>query len=177
MLLQFLYFQQDIKKMLGKRKSRILYIWLSRAFAGVLLYRFERGFLTTFGKGYEIVRILFLPLINLMQAYSNMDIHYKADIKGGISVLHPSMGVTISGVAIIGNNITLTGGNVIGISKKCAKGDFVIGNNCNLGANAVILGPIKIADNITIGALACVTSNFLENDRVLVGVPAKMKNK
>ena len=176
MIQQFIYFKQDIKRMLGKRKIRILYIWLSRAFAGLLLYRVERGFLLTFGKMYEIVRILFSPLIHLIQAYSNMDIHYKADVKGGLLVLHPSMGVTISGVAIIGTNLTLTGGNVIGISKKCNQGDFIIGNNCNLGANAVVLGPIKIGNNINIGALACVTKDFLESNSTLIGVPAKIKN-
>lgn len=172
---QFLYFRQDIKRMIGKRKTRIFYIYLSRAFVGTLLYRVERGFLLTLGRIYEILRIIFLPIINLIQAYSNMDIHYKADVKGGLLVLHPSMGVTISGVAIIGSNLTLTGGNVIGISKKCGKGDFIIGNNCNLGANAVVLGPINIGNNINIGALACVTKDFLESNSTLIGVPAKIK--
>lgn len=31
-----------------------------------------------------------------------MDIHYKADIKGGLLVLHPSVGCVISGQSIIG---------------------------------------------------------------------------
>ncbi|MFY7741090.1 MAG: DapH/DapD/GlmU-related protein [Flavobacterium sp.] len=108
-----------------------------------------------------------------MQAYSNIDIHYKADIKGGLLILHPSMGITISGMANIGENLTLTGGNVIGISKKCELDTFRIGDNCNLGANAVILGPIIIGNNITIGALACVTKSFTENNLTLVGSPAQ----
>ena len=41
---QFLYFLKDLRRMLGKQKSRILFIWLSRSFAGVILYRIERGF-------------------------------------------------------------------------------------------------------------------------------------
>lgn len=172
---QFSYFTQDIRRMLGKRKIRILHIWMSRSFWGVLLYRIERGFLISFGKPYEIIRIVFLPLINLIQAYSNVEIHYKADIKGGLSILHPSMGVVISGKSIIGFNLTLTGGNVIGISKKCTVGEFVLGDNCNLGANAVVLGPVKIGNNIKIGALACVTRDFLESGVTLVGVPAKIK--
>lgn len=174
---QFFYFLQDIQRMLGKRKSRLLYIWLSRSFSGIFMYRFERGMLLSFGKFYEIFRILFLPIINCIQAYSNLDIHYKADIKGGLCILHPSMGVTISGISIIGTDLTLTGGNVIGISKKVNRGEFVIGNNCNLGANAVILGPAKIGNNVNVGALACVTKDFLENNITLVGVPATIKNK
>lgn len=160
--------------MLGKRKSRIFYIWLSRSFTGILLYRCERGFYLTFGKYYQVFRILFLPIINLMQAYSNLDIHYKADVKGGLSVLHPAMGIVISSTSIIGKNLTLTGGNVIGINKKTEKGDFVIGDNCSLGANAVILGPVKIADDIKIGAMACVTKDCLHAGSTLVGIPAQI---
>ncbi|MES2812690.1 MAG: DapH/DapD/GlmU-related protein [Bacteroidota bacterium] len=172
---QFSYFIQDVRRMLGKRKIRILYIWMSRSFWGVLLYRMERGSLISLGKPYEIIRILFLPIINLIQAYSNLEIHYKANIKGGLYVLHPSMGIVISGKSVIESNLTLTGGNVIGVSKKCTEGEFVIGNNCNLGANAVILGPVKIGNNIKIGALSCVTKDFLESGVTLVGIPAKIK--
>ena len=173
---QFLYFLKDLRRMLGKQKSRILFIWLSRSFAGVILYRIERGFFLTFGNFYTVIRILFLPIINLIQAYSNIDIHYKADIKGGLSVLHPSMGIVISGKSIIGYNFTLTGGNVIGINKTTEKGSFIIGNNCELGANAVVLGPILLTDNIKIGALACVVKDCLSSHVTLVGIPAQIKD-
>jgi serine O-acetyltransferase len=174
---QFSYFYDDIKSNCGKNKARIIIIWLSRTFAGIFLYRFERSLFLFFGRFYNVIRLLYLPIINLIQAYSNIDIHYKADIKGGLSILHPSMGITISGNAIIGKNLTLTGGNVIGITKKCTKGEFVVGDNCNLGANAVIMGPLIIADDIKIGALACVTKNFLDPNLILVGIPATPLNK
>ena len=170
---QFLYFLKDVKRMLGKYKIRILHVWLSRSFVGIFLYRFERGCYLTFGRGYEYLRIIFIPFINMLQAYSNLDLHYKADIGGGMSILHPSAGVVVSGMSIIGSNLTLTGGNVIGLKAKCKRGDFVIGNNCSLGANAVILGPVILSDNINIGALACVTKNCLIPGTTLVGVPAR----
>jgi serine acetyltransferase len=151
---QFIYFLQDINRILGKRKSRILYVWLSRSFAGLFMYRLERSFFLTFGKYYSVLRIFLLPILNLIQAYSNLDIHYKAAVKGGLLILHPSNGIVISRYSIIGSNLTLTGGNVIGLGKKCNVGDFVIGDNCNLGANAVIMGPLKMANNIRVGASA-----------------------
>lgn len=52
----------------------------------------------------------------------------------------------------------------------------MIGNNVNLGANAVILGPVILGDNVTIGALALVNKDF-ESDCTLVGVPAKQIRK
>lgn len=170
---QFLYFLEDVRRMVGKRKARILYIWLSRSFIGLFMYRLERGFFVTFGEFYSFIRIFFLPIINIVQAYSNLDIHYKANIKGGMLVLHPSNGVVISGSSIIGSNLTLTGGNVIGISKKSIKSDFVIGNNCSLGANAVIIGPLMLMNNINVGASACVVKSFTDSNITLVGVPAK----
>lgn len=175
MKLQFLYFVQDLKRMLGKKKYRLLYIWLTRPFLGVFLYRMERGFFLTFGKPYKILRIFFLPLINIIHAFTNIDIHYSSNIEGGLLILHPAIGVVISGKAIIGSNLTLTGGNIIGVNKRTEIGAFVIGKNCELGANAVILGPIKLGDNIKIGALACVTKDCLIPNSILVGVPAEIK--
>jgi len=49
----------------------------------------------------------------------------------------------------------------------------MIGDNVNLGANAVILGPVVLGDNINIGALAMVNKSF-GSDCTLVGIPVKM---
>lgn len=106
--------------MLGKHKLRILTFWLSRVFWGVLAYRIERSLYLVFPKFYRFLRVLFLPILYIIRTYCNIDIHYKADIKGGLIILHPSLGVVISSYAVIGKNLTLTGGNIIG-SKKIFK--------------------------------------------------------
>lgn len=173
MIQQIKYFGKDLKRMLGKYKLRILYIWMSRLFWGVLSYRVERGLYLLIGKPYEKIRIIFMPLINLVQAYSNLDLDYRSDIKGGLVVLHPSVGVVISGLSIIGENFTLTGGNVIGARPGCKYGDIQIGDNCTLGANAVLLGPIKLSNGINVGASACAVKDCLVENATLVGVPAK----
>ena len=163
----------DVKRMLGKHKIRILHVWLSRSFWGILLYRLERSLFLVLGRYYGFFRVPFIPFVNLIQAYSNIDIHYMAAIKEGISILHPSVGIVISGQSIIGKGLTLTGGNVIGIGKASNETDFVIGDNCTLGANAVIIGPLHLANNIVIGASGCVVKNCTTSNSVLVGVPAK----
>lgn len=99
--------------------------------------------------------------------------HYKADVKGGLSILHASAGIVISGFSVIGQNLTLTGGNVIGSRPGCKFGDIKIGDNCMLGANAVVLGPIELGNNIKIGAAACVIKSCLSDGATLIGVPAK----
>jgi|SRR5690606_18538156 len=174
---QFKYFTEDIGRIVGKKKHRFLYVWMNRNFWGISLYRLERGLFLLLGKSYGGFRILLLPIFNLIQAYSNMDIHYKANIKGGLIVLHPSMGCVISSQCIVGRNLTLTGGNVIGIKKQCKVGSFVIGDHCTFGANATVVGPIVLANGILIGSSACVVNSFIEDKSVLAGVPAKIITK
>ena len=170
---QFKYFISDINRLLGKRKIRIIHIWLSRIFVGIILYRFERSLFLIFNNLYGILRIPFSPFFYLLQAYSNIDIHYKSEIKGGLLILHPSLGIVISGQASIGKNLTLTGGNLIGAKINCKKDSFVIGDNCTFGANATLIGPLILSNNIIIGASACVVNSCIQENSVLIGVPAK----
>jgi len=172
---QINYFFNDVERLLGKYKIRIIHIWMSRAFVGIFVYRLERSLYLLIGRYYGILRVLLTPLLNLIQSYTNIDIHYKADIKGGLLILHPSVGIVISGQSIIGKNLTLVGGNVIGAKEKCPKGSFVLGDNCFLGANATIIGPVKIANNIKIGASACVVKSCVKEGAILTGVPAKIR--
>ena len=170
--MQLVFFVEDIRRGLGKNKLRILFIWMTRSFVGIMLYRFERGMFLILGKFYAFLRIIFLPIILIFQAYSNIDIHYKASIKGGLLILHPSIGCVVSGQAVIGSNLTLTGGNVIGVGKN-KKSNFILGDNITLGANATIIGPLELKNNIFVGAGACVTKSFKSSNIKLVGLPAK----
>ncbi len=145
---------------------------MSRVFWGILLYRIERGLFLVVGKNYKILRVVFIPFFNVINAYSNVEINYNADIKGGLLVLHPSVGIVISRFSVIGANLTLTGGNIIGGKTGCNNGDIKIGDNCSLGANAVIIGPITLANGITIGASACVVKDCIIENATLLGVPA-----
>jgi len=171
------FFVKDYRRQTGSKKLRMFYLWMSRTSVGILLYRLERMMFLLFGNTWKIMRIFFLPILFPLYAYSNLEISYQADIGPGISVLHSSMGVVISSFATIGKNLTLTGGNVIGGRQKVRNGGakFMIGDNVNLGANAVILGPVVLGDNITIGASAMVHKSF-KSDCTLVGVPAKKVN-
>jgi len=105
---------EDYRRLTGSKKLRMFYLWLSRASVGIMLYRVERMMFLLLGNAWKMIRILFLPILFPLYAYSNLEISYTADIGPGISVLHSSMGVVISGFVTIGKNFTLTGGNVIG---------------------------------------------------------------
>lgn len=77
----------------------------------------------------------------------------------------------------IGNNCTLRQSTTIG-TKKGRDGSInqfapIIGNNVDVGANVVIIGPITIGDNVNIGAGSVVVKDIPANSTV-VGNPARI---
>ena len=172
---QLRYFLADTQRFLGRKKWRIVVMLFYIPYWAVLWYRLERSLFLLFGNTYAVVRLPLTPFAFLFQSLSNLDIHYKADIGPGLMVLHPAVGVVVSGQVKIGKNLTLTGGNVIGATGHGPKGSYVIGDDCELGANAVIIGPITLGNSIKIGASACVVKSFEGDGLTLLGVPASPK--
>ncbi|MBI5928565.1 MAG: serine acetyltransferase [Chloroflexi bacterium] len=152
-------------------------IWFTSAFWVVCSYRVDRFCYLIFGNKWKIIRLAISPLLFLTRPWrGNCEIHYEAEIGPGLVVLHPTLGVVVSKYTIAGHNLILTGGNCIGASKRLNLGDIKIGDNVDLGANAIIIGPVQIGNNVRIGAGAVVVNNA-ESDGVLVGVPAKLVNR
>lgn len=56
-------------------------------------------------------------------------------------------------------------------------GPIVIGDNCWLGANSVILPDVKLGEHTVVAAGAVVTKSFKEGNQVLAGVPACVVKK
>ena len=105
---------------------------------------------------------------NILGRKNNLELYGKFGKE--IRIYHP--GIIINKNAIIGDNVKLHGFNCIG-NKGENKNAPKIGNNVDIGIGAVIIGNIKIADNITIGANATVTKSFLEEGITIAGTPAK----
>lgn len=55
--------------------------------------------------------------------------------------------------------------------------DVVIGNNCWLGMNSVLLPGVKLGDHTIVGAGSVVTKSFEEGNCVIAGNPAKIIKK
>ena len=58
---QLKFLTQDVKRIIGKEKYRLLYIWMNRNFWGTLLFRLERGLYLMLGKSYRFIRIFLIP--------------------------------------------------------------------------------------------------------------------
>ena len=84
------------------------------------------------------------------------------------------VGVVIGKTSIIGDNVTVFPNVVIGSKRSNSIEDSInnrrhaiIGNNCLIGAHAVILGPIIIGDNVTIAANSIVDKSVPDNTLVV----------
>ena len=87
---------------------------------------------------------------------------------------------TINGIVIKKNTIIASGTKIISanhskmnITNHDKSSPIVIGNNCWIGVNVVILPKVELFDNTIIGAGSVVTKSILEKGKVVVGNPAK----
>ncbi len=145
--------------------------WFRAPFWGAASYRVERALYLWLGPAWRPLRILLTPVLALITP-SNIDIHYGANIGPGLEITHPALGVVVSRHAVIGRNATFTGGNCVGIRRVLGASEVLhIGNDVNLGANAVVLGPVIIGDGVRVGAGAVVTRD-VEDGAKVAGIPA-----
>ena len=121
----------------------------------VLRYRLLKYYQNRFKILYVVYRFLFHRSCLLL----GCDIPSHTSIGGGFVINHPR-GTIINSNVVIGNNCTIVGAAVIG---KTEKGTPIIGDNCFIGAHALLIGNIVVGNNVEIGAGAIVTCDVPDN--------------
>lgn len=107
---------------------------------------------------------------------TQVEIHPGAQI-GQRCVIDHGSGIVIGQTAVIGDDCLLYHGVTLGgKSFDQVQRHPMLGNNVLVGAGAKLIGPIKIGDNVIIGANAVVTTD-VPRDSVAVGIPAKVMQK
>lgn len=100
---------------------------------------------------------------------SGCDFPHGFSCGAGIKLPHMN-GVIVSSQASLGKGCKLYHQVTLGISESSVKrGAPSIGNNCVIGAGAKIIGPVRIGNNVKIGANAVVTKD-VPSDCTVVGV-------
>jgi serine O-acetyltransferase len=135
---------------------RFLFVAITPGIMALTLYRFSHYF--------YIKRLRFLAwLLWLFNQYlTGVDITPSTEIGESCYIGHPA-GTIISGK--LGKNVTMFGGPCIG--GGMGRGDVgageglpVIGDNVVIAVRAMIFGPIRIGNNVTIGAGALVMQDL-----------------
>lgn len=102
---------------------------------------------------------------------TGIEIHPGATIGKGLFIDH-GIGVVIGETAIIGDNVTMFHGVTLGGTgkEKTIKRHPTIKDNAFIGSGAKILGNITIGENCKVGANAVVLKD-VEDNRTVVGIP------
>lgn len=121
-------------------------------------------------------RILARLISHLNRFFTGIEIHPGAVLGNSIFIDH-GMGVVIGETTEIGNDVTIYKGVVLGgTGKESGKRHPTIGSNVVISSNAIVLGSIKIGDNVKIGAGSVVLQDVPDNCTV-VGVPGRVVRK
>ena len=156
---------EDARGVIKGRWWRAPLIVFNPTFAPIAWYRINHAAHLRWGKRWSIVRLLLSPLNPLFTLFMYAELDYRPEIGPGLRILHPQMGVVISGEARAGRHLILAGGNTI-------MGGARLGNGVQLGINAVVLPDVTIGDGVIIGAGAVVVRDY-PGPGTLVGNPAR----
>ncbi len=122
-----------------------------------------------------------IPLIPRIISYwsrflTGIEIHPGAQIGKGVFIDH-GIGVVIGETAKVGDYVLLYQGVTLGgTGKEIGQRHPTLGRNVIVGAGAKILGNIKIANNVRIGANAVILRDVNANSTV-VGVPGRVVSR
>lgn len=116
---------------------------------------------------------LYKMCFKLIQIITGIELPCEAEIGRNFVIDHFG-GIIVSGYTRIGDNCRIRNGVTIGLRRVEEKVAPVIGDNVDIGAGAKLLGPIRIGNNVVIGANAVVITD-VPDDSIAVGVPAIIK--
>jgi serine O-acetyltransferase len=148
--------------------------WGAQGFWVMIVYRFGRwryrvrpAFVRKF------FSLIYKVLFKLIQIITGIELPCEVDIGRNFVIDHFG-GVIVSGYAKIGDDCRIRNGVVIGLRRIDEKFAPTIGNNVDIGTGAKLLGPIRIGNNVLIGANAVVVCDVPDNS-IAIGVPAVVR--
>ncbi len=164
------YFSSDVEAAFQKDPAARNLVEVLTAYPGIqaiLLHRVAHFF---WDLGLPYVPRL---ISHIARQITGIEIHPGAKIGKNFFIDHGS-GTVIGETAEIGDNVTIyqnvtLGGTTLSRGKRHP----TLGDNVVVGAGAKVLGPLKIGNNVKIGANSVVTKDIPDNS-VVVGVPGRI---
>jgi len=148
--------------------------WGAQGFWVMVVYRYGRW---RYRVRPAIVRkffsLIYHVLYKFVQIITGIQLPCEVDVGRNFIIDHFG-GILISGYAKFGDNCRVRNGVVIGILRLGEKSAPIIGNNVDIGVGAKLLGPIRIGDNVVIGANAVVVRDVPDNSIIMVVPPVTL---
>jgi serine O-acetyltransferase len=121
----------------------------------------------------KIFSLVYHLLFKMVQILTGIELPCEVVIGDNFVIDHFG-GIVVSGYARFGANCRIRNGVVVGLKNVAQPIAPVFGDNVDIGAGAKVLGPIRIGNNVCIGANAVVLCD-VPDDHLAVGVPAVVK--
>jgi serine O-acetyltransferase len=112
-------------------------------------------------------------MFKVMQIVTGIELPCEAQVGHNFVIDHFG-GIIVSGYAVFGDNCRIRHGVCVGLAREAEPAAPVIGDNVDIGTGAKLLGPIRIGNNVSIGANAVVICD-VPDYCIAVGVPALIK--
>jgi serine O-acetyltransferase len=148
--------------------------WGAQGFWVMVVYRYGRW---RYRVRPALVRkffsLIYHVLSKTMQIVTGIELPCEVELGHNFITDHFG-GIVIHGDAKFGDNCRIRNGVVVGIRHVEEDGAPIIGHNVDIGVGAKLLSPVRIGDNVLIGANAVVIIDVLDNC-IEVGVLAVVK--
>lgn len=124
----------------------------------------------------KLIKIYYKLKLRKISQKTLIQIYPETKIGDGFYIGHFGR-IIINPNVILGNNINIATGVVIGQENRGKrKGTPIIGNECWIASNAVIVGNIKIGNDVLIAPLSYVNFDVPDHS-IVIGNPAKIISK
>jgi serine O-acetyltransferase len=147
--------------------------WSQQGFWVMVVYRYGRW---RYGIKNSLLRkpfsLLYRFLYKVVQILTGIELPCEVPVGRNFRIDHFG-DIIISGYASFGDDCIIRNGVTVGLKNIEEKAAPRIGNRVNIGTGAKILGNIAIGDNVDIGANAVVIAPVPDNS-IAVGIPARI---
>ncbi len=150
--------------------------WNRHGFWALVMYRFGRW---RYSIGFQPARVSFSALYKGLRFVSDplLGIELPCEtVVGDRLVIEHAGAIVVSGDAVLGNDCILRQGVTIGLRHRGIRGSPRLGDRVDIGAGAKLLGPIRIGNDVLIGANAVVLCD-VPDCSVAIGVPARIRSR
>ena len=150
--------------------------WFSPGFRAIAVNRFGNWRMGVSNRLLRVpLSVLYRFMFRRVRAKYGIEIGYDVQLGRRVRIHHQS-GIVVNGSCVIGDDCLLRQNVTIGVRTVADLRAPRLGKGVDVGAGAVILGPITIGDGAGVGANAVVLVD-VPAGAIAVGVPARVITK
>lgn len=117
-------------------------------------------------------KFLWIPFFHIVKVVTGIQIPVGTKIGRGLKIGHFGT-IVVNPAAVIGKNFNIAHGCLVGNADGKRKGVPVIGDNVFMSANSMVIGRVKIGNDVLIAPGAFVNFDVPDNS-IVIGNPGKI---